>query len=378
MRKHYDYLIVGTGLYGSVFSHEMNKHGRKCYAIDKRNHIAGNLYTRDVRGIQVHEYGAHIFHTSDQRVWDYVNEFAEFNHYINSPIAVYRDEVYNLPFNMNTFSRLWGIKTPAEAKARIQDEVSGLAITEPRNLEEQALSLVGSDVYEKLVKGYTEKQWGRKCSELPSFILKRLPLRFTYDNNYFNDRYQGIPTGGYTQIAEKLLAGTEIALHTEYKSFVRRQEELKARNQRYITWDKVLYTGMIDEYFDYKLGHLEYRSLRFEVEDKPDCDNFQGNAVVNYTEAEVPFTRIIEHKHFEFGKGEGTVLTREYPAEWKRGSEPYYPINDEKNNTLFDKYRELAAKEEHVIFGGRLGAYKYYDMDEVITAALDAAEAEFK
>lgn len=387
MRKHYDYLIVGTGLYGSVFSHEMKKHGKKCYMIDKRNHIAGNIYTRDVRGIQVHEYGAHIFHTSNKRVWDYINEFAEFNHYINSPMAVYKDEIYNLPFNMNTFSRLWGIKTPTEARAKIQEQIGRLSITEPQNLEEQALSLVGMDVYQKLIKGYTEKQWGRECRELPAFIIKRLPLRFTYDNNYFNDRYQGIPIGGYTRIVEKLLEGTEIALNTEYKDFVRCQEELKEKGQTYISWDKVLYTGMIDEYFEYKLGSLEYRSLRFEVEDKPDCDNFQGNAVVNYTEAEVPFTRIIEHKHFEFGKGEGTVLTREYPVEWKQkgdgdskegdGYEPYYPINDERNNALFERYKELAEQEENVIFGGRLGAYKYYDMDRVIEAALDAVEAEF-
>lgn len=386
MRKHYDYLIVGTGLYGSVFSHEMGKNRKKCYVIDKRNHIAGNIYTRDVRGIQVHEYGAHIFHTSDKKIWDYINEFAEFNHYINSPIAVYKDEVYNLPFNMNTFSRLWGVKTPAEAKARIQEQIAKLSITEPKNLEEQALSLVGTDVYEKLIKGYTRKQWGRECAQLPSFIIKRLPLRFTYDNNYFNDRYQGIPIGGYTGIIEKLLAGTEVALNTEYRDFVRCQEELRQKGQPYITWDKVLYTGMIDEYFEYRLGNLEYRSLRFEVEDKPECDNYQGNAVVNYTEGEVPFTRIIEHKHFEFGKGEGTVLTREYPMEWKPknsadsmegdGPEPYYPINDEKNNRLFEAYRELASKESRVIFGGRLGAYKYYDMDKVIAAALEAVEAE--
>lgn len=388
MRKHYDYLIVGTGLYGSVFSHEMRKHGKSCYMIDKRNHIAGNIYTRDVRGIRVHEYGAHIFHTSNRRVWDYVNEFAEFNHYVNSPMAVYKDEIYNLPFNMNTFSKLWGVKTPEEAKAKIQEQIKQLSVTEPKNLEEQALSLVGRDVYEKLIKGYTEKQWGRECRELPSFIIKRLPLRFTYDNNYFNDRYQGIPIGGYTPMIEKLLEGTEVTLNMEYKDFVRCQEELKKNHQTCITWDKVLYTGMIDEYFEYKLGNLEYRSLRFEIEDKPDCDNFQGNAVVNYTEREVPFTRIIEHKHFEFGKGEGTVITREYPVEWKpkkgsssleeTGSEPYYPINDERNNELFDRYQELAKKEKNVIFGGRLGAYKYYDMDRVIEAALQAVEAELQ
>ncbi|MBD5396471.1 MAG: UDP-galactopyranose mutase [Lachnospiraceae bacterium] len=393
MRKHYDYLIVGTGLYGSVFSHEMKKNGKKCYAIDKRNHVGGNIYTRNVRGIQVHEYGAHIFHTSNTKIWDYVSEFADFNHYVNSPIAVYKDEIYNLPFNMNTFSRLWGIKTPAEAKTKIQEQIAQLHITEPQNLEEQALSLAGTDVYEKLIKGYTEKQWGRDCRELPAFIIKRLPFRFTYDNNYFNDRYQGIPIGGYTQIIEKLLEGTEVALNVKYRDFVKKQMELKAQGQDYVTWDKVLYTGMIDEYFDYRLGSLEYRSLRFEQEVMPDCDNFQGNAVVNYTEREIPFTRIIEHKHFEFGKGEGTVITREYPVEWRpedkcafsendtaecTSSEPYYPVNNERNDTLFVKYKELAKKEPNVIFGGRLGAYKYYDMDKVIEAALDTAETEIE
>ncbi len=376
MRKQYDYLIVGTGLYGSVFSHEMRKKGKKCLAIDKRDHIAGNIYTREVRGILVHEYGAHIFHTSDRKIWSYVNELAEFNHYINSPVAVYKDEVYNLPFNMNTFSKLWGIRTPAEAKEKIREQIEKLHITEPKNLEEQALSLAGTDVYEKLIKGYTEKQWGRDCRELPAFIIKRLPFRFVYDNNYFNDRYQGIPIGGYTRIVEKLLEGTEVMLNVEYKDFIARQKELKAQDRDYITWDKVLYTGMIDEYFDYCLGSLEYRSLRFEQEDMPECDNFQGNAVVNYTEREIPYTRIIEHKHFEFGKGEGTVITREYPAEWKPGDEPYYPVNNEKNDALFAKYRELAEKEKGVIFGGRLGSYKYYDMDKVIAAALKAAESE--
>ncbi|MGN0376885.1 MAG: UDP-galactopyranose mutase [Suilimivivens sp.] len=376
MRKHYDYLIVGTGLYGSVFSHEMGKNGRKCFAIDKRDHIAGNIYTRDVRGIQVHEYGAHIFHTSDKKIWDYINEFAEFNHYINSPVAIYKDEIYNLPFNMNTFSKLWGIKTPAQAKAKIQEQIEKLHITDPQNLEEQALSLAGTDVYEKLIKGYTEKQWGRDCKELPAFIIKRLPFRFVYDNNYFNDRYQGIPIGGYTQIIERLLEGTEVELNVTYRDFVAKQEERKAQNRDYITWDKVLYTGMIDEYFEYCLGNLEYRSLSFEKEDMPECDNFQGNAVVNYTERQVPYTRIIEHKHFEFGKGEGTVITREYPVEWKPGDEPYYPVNDEKNNALFAEYQKLAGKETNVIFGGRLGGYKYYDMDKVIAAALDAVAAE--
>jgi UDP-galactopyranose mutase len=373
MRKHYDYLIVGTGLYGSVFSHEMGKKGRTCLAIDKREHVGGNIYTREVRGIQVHEYGAHIFHTSDRKIWDYINGFAEFNHYVNSPIAVYQDEIYNLPFNMNTFSRLWGVRTPAEARAKIQEQIAELHITEPRNLEEQALSLAGRDVYEKLIKGYTEKQWGRDCRELPAFIIKRLPFRFVYDNNYFNDRYQGIPIGGYTGIIEKLLAGTDTVLGVEYRDFVRRQEELKAENRDYAVWDKVLYTGMIDEYFDYRLGALEYRSLRFEQEDMPDCDNYQGNAVVNYTERKIPYTRIIEHKHFEFGRGEGTVISREYPMEWKPGDEPYYPVNNEKNDTLFAAYQKLAEEEKNVIFGGRLGSYQYYDMDKVIAAALAAA-----
>ncbi len=374
MEKHYDYLIVGTGLYGSVFSHEMKKLGKRCYAIDKRNHIAGNIYTYEVRGIQVHEYGAHIFHTSDKKVWDYVNAFAEFNHYINSPMAIYKDEIYNLPFNMNTFSKLWGVKTPQEAKEKIKQQIEKLHITMPQNLEQQALSLAGTDVYEKLIKGYTEKQWGRDCRELPAFIIKRLPFRFTYDNNYFNDRYQGIPIGGYTQIVEKLLEGTEVELGIDYRTFCQWQEQQKSEGKDYISFDKVLYTGMIDEYFDYKLGNLEYRSLRFEKEDIPECENFQGNAVVNYTEREVPYTRIIEHKHFEFGKGEGTVITREYPAEWKPGDEPYYPVNNERNDELFASYQALAAKEENVLFGGRLGGYKYYDMDKVILAALEMVE----
>ena len=376
MEKHFDYLIVGAGLYGSVFAHEMSKLGKTCCMIDKRDHIAGNIFTSEKRGIQVHEYGAHIFHTSDKRVWDYVNEFAEFNHYVNSPMAIYKDEIYNLPFNMNTFSKLWGVKTPQQAKDKIQEQIEALNITEPQNLEEQALSLAGCDVYEKLVKGYTEKQWGRDCKELPAFIIKRLPFRFTYDNNYFNDRYQGIPIGGYTQIVEKLIDGIYLELGIDYKSFCRKQETNKAEGKEYISFDKVLYTGMIDEFFDYKLGTLEYRSLRFEKEDMPECDNFQGNAVVNYTEREVPYTRIIEHKHFEFGKGEGTIITKEYPVEWKPGDEPYYPVNNEKNDALFAKYQELAAEEKNVIFGGRLGGYKYYDMDKVILAALEMVEKE--
>lgn len=376
MPKHYDYLVVGAGLYGSVFSHEMNKNGKKCLVIDRRNHIAGNIYTQEVRGIQVHEYGAHIFHTSDKKIWEYVNQFAEFNHYINSPMAVYKDEIYNLPFNMNTFSRLWGVKTPDEAKAVIQKQIDELHITEPANLEEQALSLAGKDVYEKLVKGYTEKQWGRDCKDLPAFIIKRLPFRFTYDNNYFNDRYQGIPIGGYTAMAEKMLEGVEVFLDTDYRQFAEQQKAVQAAGDEYISYDKVLYTGMIDEYFDFCLGNLEYRSLCFEKEDMPACENYQGNAVVNYTHRDIPYTRIIEHKHFEFGKGEGTVITKEYPAEWKPGQEPYYPINNEKNNTLFAQYKELAAKEGNILFGGRLGNYQYYDMDKVIAAALTAVEKE--
>lgn len=376
MNKHYDYLIVGAGLFGSVFSYEMRQKGKTCLVIDKRDHLAGNIYTREVRGIQVHEYGAHIFHTSNPEVWNYVQQFAEFNHFVNSPMAIYKDEIYNLPFNMNTFSKLWGIKTPAEAKAKIEEQIAELGITEPQNLEEQALKLAGRDVYEKLVKGYTEKQWGRDCRELPAFIIKRLPLRFTYDNNYFTDRYQGIPVDGYTAMIEKMLEGTEVRLNTEYRSFVKEQETALANGADAITYDKVLYTGMIDEYFDYSLGNLEYRSLHFEQEDMPECDNYQGNAVINYTEREVPYTRIIEHKHFEFGKGEGTLITREYPADWHPGDEPYYPVNNERNNALYQKYQELAAKEKNVLFGGRLGQYKYYDMDKVIEAAWEMCEAQ--
>lgn len=376
MNKHYDYLIVGAGLFGSVFSYEMRQKGKTCLVIDKRDHLAGNIYTREVRGIQVHEYGAHIFHTSNPKVWNYVQQFAEFNHFVNSPMAIYKDEIYNLPFNMNTFSKLWGIKTPAEAKAKIEEQIAELAIDEPQNLEEQALKLAGRDVYEKLVKGYTEKQWGRDCCELPAFIIKRLPLRFTYDNNYFTDRYQGIPIGGYTAMIEKMLNGTEVLLNTEYRSFVKEQETALANGADAITYDKVLYTGMIDEYFDYSIGTLDYRSLHFEQEDMPECDNYQGNAVINYTEREVPYTRIIEHKHFEFGKGEGTLITREYPADWHPGDEPYYPVNNERNNALYQKYQELAAKEKNVLFGGRLGQYKYYDMDKVIEAAWEMCEAQ--
>ncbi len=369
----YDYLIVGAGLFGAVFAHEMKAKGRKCLVIEKRDHIAGNIYTEDVRGIQVHRYGAHIFHTSSDVAWNYIRQFADFNHYINSPVAVYHDELYNLPFNMNTFSKMWGVRTPAEAKAKIAGQIAALNITEPQNLEEQALSLVGTDVYEKLIKGYTEKQWGRDCKDLPAFIIKRLPLRFIYDNNYFNDPYQGIPKGGYTQIIEKLLEGVEVRTGITYQEF-------RAANDASgdISYDKVLYTGMIDEYFDYQLGNLDYRSLRFESEDLPECENFQGNAVVNYTEREIPYTRIIEHKHFEFGKGEGTVITREYPAEWKKGDEPYYPVNNDRNNQLYEKYKELAAAEKNVLFGGRLGQYQYFDMDKTILSALQFVENEVK
>lgn len=362
--KKYDFLIVGAGLYGAVFAHEAEKREKTCLVIDKRSHIAGNIYTEDVDGIAVHKYGAHIFHTSNKKVWEYVQQFAEFNHYINSPIAVYKDELYNLPFNMNTFSKMWGIRTPAEAKEKIQEQIAELNITEPKNLEEQALSLVGTDVYKKLVKGYTEKQWGRDCKELPAFIIRRLPLRFVYDNNYFNDPYQGIPKGGYTRMVANILGNTEVLLNTDYYAFIKDHEGIA---------ETTVFTGMIDEFFDYKLGVLEYRSVRFE-EEKLDIDNYQGNAVVNYTEREVPYTRIIEHKHFDFGKQPTTVISREYPSEWKKGDEPYYPINNERNNSLYAEYKELAEQQKNVIFGGRLGAYKYYDMDKVIEAALEKAE----
>ena len=362
----YDYLIVGAGLFGAVFAHEAYKKGRTCLVIDKRNNIGGNIYTESTEGINVHKYGAHIFHTSDKQIWDYVNRFAEFNNYINSPVAVYKDELYNLPFNMNTFSRMWNIRTPEQAKEIIASQIADLGITEPHNLEEQALSLVGRDVYEKLIKGYTEKQWGRDCKELPAFIIKRLPLRFVYDNNYFNDRYQGIPIGGYTAIIEKMLEGIEVRTGTDYFDFIRDNKNI-AR--------KTIFTGMIDEYYGYCYGPLQYRSVRFETE-VLDCENYQGNAVVNYTDREVPYTRIIEHKHFEFGKQPKTVISREYSSEWKQGMEPYYPVNNEESNALYEKYRELADKESNVIFGGRLGQYKYYDMDKVIAAALECAGKE--
>lgn len=375
----YDYMIVGAGLYGSVFAREMKRKGRRVRLIDRRQHIAGNIYTEEVEGIQVHRYGAHIFHTSDKRIWDYVNQFATFNHYINSPVARYKEELYNLPFNMNTFSKMWGVTTPEQAKEKIAEQIADLHIAEPENLEEQALSLVGRDVYEKLVKGYTEKQWGRDCTELPAFIIKRLPLRFIYDNNYFNDPYQGIPVGGYTIMVEKMLEGIEVKTGVSYREFVTEEErdgQVCLTDREGNTYKKVLYTGMIDEFFDFALGHLEYRSLRFETEFLADCDNYQGNAVVNYTEREIPYTRVIEHKHFEFGTQKGTVITREYPAFWKEGEEPYYPVNDEKNEKLMEKYAALAETKPHVIFGGRLGQYRYYDMDKVIAQALAAAERE--
>lgn len=375
----YDYLIVGAGLYGAVFAHEMMRQGRKVLVIDRRKQVAGNIYTEQVLGIQVHKYGAHIFHTSDKKIWEYVNRFAEFNHYINSPIAYYKGELYNLPFNMNTFSKMWGVVTPDQAREKIAAQIADLQITQPQNLEEQALSLVGADVYEKLVKGYTEKQWGRDCKELPAFIIKRLPLRFTYDNNYFNDRYQGIPIGGYTIMVEKMLQGIEVRTGISYRQFVTEQESgegMQITDQEGNTYTKVVYTGMLDEYFNYSLGHLEYRSLRFETETLPECDNYQGNAVVNYTERAVPYTRVIEHKHFEFGTQKGTVITREYPAEWQEGDEPYYPVNDARNDALLKQYQQLAQQKPQILFGGRLGQYKYYDMDKVIGAALDAVACE--
>ena len=363
----YDYLIVGAGPFGAVFAYEAKERGKRVLVIDKRSHTGGNMYCEKVEGINVHKYGAHIFHTSNKEVWDYVNQFCTFNNYINSPIANYKDEIYNLPFNMNTFNKLWGVVTPQEAKEKIENQVKESNITEPKNLEEQAISLVGKDIYEKLIKGYTEKQWGRRCTELPAFIIKRLPVRYTYDNNYFNDKYQGIPEGGYNVIFDKLLEGIDVELNVDF--FDKKRELLQKA-------DKIVFTGMIDQYFDYQYGVLEYRSLRFEHETL-DEENHQGNAVVNYNEREVPYTRIIEHKHFEFGKQPKTVITREYPAEWKQGDEPYYPVNNEKNAEIFKKYQELAQKEENVIFGGRLADYKYYDMHNVMERALEVVKEEF-
>ena len=362
----YDYLIVGAGLFGATFAHEATARGYSCLVVEKRPHIGGNVYTEEIEGIRVHTYGAHIFHTSDQEVWDYIRRFAEFNHYVNTPVAVYGNEVYDLPFNMNTFYALWGVRTPAEAKAKIEEQTAPYAQIEPKNLEEQALRLVGPEIYEKLIKGYTQKQWGRPCTELPAFIIRRLPLRFIYDNNYFNDPHQGIPIGGYTPIIEKLLQGSKVLTDTDYFAFRESHPDIARRT---------LYTGMIDAFYDHVYGPLQYRSLAFETE-VLETDNYQGNAVVNYTEFEVPYTRIIEHKHFEFGTQEKTVITREYSREWEPGVEPFYPVNNEENETRFRQYRELADREEKVIFGGRLGDYRYYNMDEVIAAALKLARAE--
>ena len=365
--KKYDYLIVGAGLFGAVFAHEAKEAGKTCLVIDKRNHIAGNIYTDKVKDIDVHQYGAHIFHTSNETVWNYVNRFAKFNRYTNSPVANYKGEIYNMPFNMNTFNKLWGVVTPQEAQAKIEEQKAAYHVENPQNLEEQAISLIGPDVYTKLVKGYTEKQWGKRATELPSFIIKRLPVRFTYDNNYFNDDYQGIPVEGYTKMIERMLDGVEVKLEEDF---------LKNREAFMEQADKIVYTGMIDEYYNYCYGELEYRSLNFETEVLEGVENYQGNAVVNYTEYEVPYTRIIEHKHFTYGTQPDTVITREYPKTWSKGDEPYYPMNDEKNLNLYEKYTELAAKEGNVIFGGRLGMYKYYDMDDTIEPALNCAHAE--
>ena len=368
MNKTYDFLIVGAGLFGCVFAREAAERGKRCLIIDKRDHIAGNIYTKETEGIQVHEYGAHIFHTSSKEVWDYVQQFAEFNRYTNSPVAVYKDELYNLPFNMNTFSKLWGIKTPKEAMAIIEEQRKEIT-KEPSNLEEQAISLVGRDIYEKLVKGYTQKQWGRACTELPAFIIKRLPVRFTYDNNYFNDLYQGIPVGGYTKLVENMIDHENIQVELGV-DFFDHKEELMANAKQ------IVYTGMIDEFYDYCYGTLEYRSLRFETEVLEES-NYQGNAVVNYTEYEVPFTRIIEHKHFEYGTQEKTVITKEYPANWSKGDEPYYPVNNDVNNAMYQKYKALSENESNIIFGGRLAEYKYYDMHQVIASALSCVNDLF-
>ena len=373
----YDYLIVGSGLFGSIFAYEANKKGKKCLVIDKRSHIEGNIYTENIDGINVHKNGHHIFHTSNKDVWDYIQQFAEFNRYTNSPVARYKNELYNMPFNMNTFNKLWGVVTPAEAQAKIEEEKKEAGIIKPKNLEEQAISLVGKTIYEKLVKGYTEKQWGKRATELPSFIINRLPVRLIYDNNYFNDKYQGIPIGGYTQIIEKMLDGIEVRLNCDF--FENREELENIAN-------KIIFTGPIDKYYNYEFGELEYRSLRFETEEL-DIDNYQGNAVVNYTEYEIPYTRIIEHKHFEYRQTLGklpegkalnkTIITREYPDKWIQGKEPYYTMNDEKNTNLYAKYKALADKDSRIIFGGRLGQYKYFDMDKVILEALNCAKKEF-
>ncbi|MCH5179698.1 MAG: UDP-galactopyranose mutase [Erysipelotrichales bacterium] len=364
--KKYDYVIVGSGLYGAISAYELTKRGYTCLVLEKRNHIGGNIYTEKLEGINVHKYGAHIFHTSDKELWDYINQFAEFNNYINSPIAIYKDELYNLPFNMNTFSKLFNIKTPQEAKDIIEKEKKESYVENPKNLEEQAKNLVGQTIYEKLIKGYTEKQWGKKCEELPSFIIKRLPVRFTYDNNYFNDRYQGIPIGGYTPIIEKMLEKSDVLLNTDFFE----------NKEKYLSMGKkIIYTGPIDAYYDYCFGPLEYRSVRFETE-VLNMENYQGNAVVNYTDYNVPYTRIIEHKHFEYAVSPKTIISKEYSSKWKLGDEPYYPVNDEKNSDLYQKYQELASKETNVHFGGRLGQYKYLDMHNVIRSALDFIKKE--
>lgn len=364
----FDYLVVGSGLFGAIFACEAANKGKRVKVIEKRNHIAGNVYTKEQEGIQVHEYGAHIFHTSDKKIWDYVNQFADFNRYTNSPIANFKGEIYNLPFNMNTFNKLWGVITPDEAEAKINEQRSVLKGKVPENLEEQAISLVGTDIYEKLIKHYTKKQWGKKCTELPAFIIRRLPVRFTYDNNYFNDVYQGIPIGGYTQIIEKMLNHPNIVVELNTDFFERKESYLRE-------FPKIVFTGMIDQFFDYKLGKLEYRSLRFETE-VINVSNYQGNAVVNYTDSVTPYTRIIEHKHFEFGDQEKTIITKEYSKKWESGDEPYYPVNDEKNNHLYKSYKKLAEKYGNIIFGGRLGQYRYYDMHQVIAAALQCVEKE--
>lgn len=362
-----DYLIVGAGLFGAVCARELKRAGKSVLVIDKRPHVAGNCYTEEIEGINVHKYGAHIFHTSDKEIWEYVNNFAEFNNYVNSPIARYKDELYNMPFNMNTFTKLWrDVFTPQDAKKRIEEERRESFTENPKNLEEQAINLVGKTIFEKLVKGYTEKQWGKACTELPSFIIKRLPVRFTFDNNYFNDRYQGIPIGGYTKMVEKMLEGVEVRLNENFLD--NKEKYLKEAK-------KIIYTGAIDEYFEYKFGPLEYRSVRFETEIY-DTDNYQGNAVINYTDRDTPYTRVIEHKHFEFGKQEKTVVSREYSSKWEKGQEAYYPLNDEKNNELFKKYKELSGSQDQVIFGGRLGNYKYYDMHNVIREALNLVKTE--
>lgn len=363
--KQYDYVLVGSGLYSGVFAYLAGKKGKKCLVVEKRGHIGGNIYCAEMEGIHVHRYGAHIFHTSNKEVWQFVNSLAEFNRYTNSPVANYKGEMYNMPFNMNTFSRMWGISTPAEAKAKIDGQRASVQ-REPENLEEQAISLVGTDLYQKLIKGYTEKQWGRDCKDLPAFIIKRIPVRFTYDNNYFNDLYQGIPIGGYNVIIDKLFEGCEILTGVDYLENKEHYDSLG---------EKVIYTGMIDAYYGYRFGKLEYRSLKFETE-VVETDNYQGVAVVNYTDRETPYTRIIEHKHFEFGTQPKSVITREYPVTWSEGLEPYYPVNDEKNQDLYRKYAELAEMEDRVIFGGRLGEYKYYDMDKVIESAMKMAEGE--